>query len=944
MNNSEYKYKQDLPDWGPYSKEYAGLGHIMKHPRGGLMEFMFVCGFYGGARIVPNVVFDSGYHHWQANHNLSYYSYRYELVWKDRVFADVMFFDAGHDARLVKIAFRNNETFKQQFEVILVASLRESHVWTEKKLLAGEYWIGAESYREIVFWDHYAQDGLNRGVQTGAIFTDNQALGSARLNTDYDITFPPIGNKSRLIKGRSFGLNVGDSVIYDIDLDHDLADAHLYIRYGLSGIKALSCTIKINDISQKVVLREISNNAINFESLKYICIKAGHLSSGISSMQLEITNVKFDSEKSKQQEFILDGFILRSGEVNIEMPTRIQLIHHKTRLLYQTDDSMSGLSFHPKHMPNAAYGVWCEYAKPQIPSVYQKMNYLYMQPVRELYANDIDNQIKRLQIRPGFFQNRNSNTMSLLYRIKPLYCDEKSENSVYLAISSDSDEEQALKKAKEVFQKRHEIERDILKKYEYNRYRAPLPQYAFSQERMMTQLLTNIGYPVQLKGKFNKHYTPGKAWGGLYFWDTGFHALGLAEYSIERAIDAIDLYFTDIDDLKHAFIMHGSPVPMPIHALWQIFQRTGRKEVLEKSYDKAKRMVDFLAGKVLDSRMDKFNNGLLSSYEYFYNAAGWDDYPAQAYIHATFNGDICLADNVACAGYPSHVILAVKLIRLMAFVLDKKEDIEELTQDIDYITNALQVWSWDERAGYFSYVINDTKEHFYYDQNTNFNMGLDGCLPLMAGITTDEQTRILVEKLKDPQRLWTNIGLTAVDQSAPYFTYGEGYWNGRVWMPYNWLFWKTMLTLGELQFAAKIAKTCLDVWNKEVNRSYNIWENFIIQTERGAGCSQFAALSAPVIEFCNAYYKPGRITTGFNTIVYIQEYDAHSDKFECVVNSPFRKGVTSLLVVMGQGIRYLISINGKRIEKKASSSGLISLKLKLGEEMTKIQILPSEAI
>ena len=52
-------------------------------------------------------------------------------------------------------------------------------------------------------------------------------------------------------------------------------------------------------------------------------------------------------------------------------------------------------------------------------------------------------------------------------------------------------------------------------------------------------------------------------------------------------------------------------------------------------------------------------------------------------------------------------------------------------------------YSWDPEAGYFSYVRYDDAENcagiLRYENGVNFNMGLDGASPLLAGICTPEQ-------------------------------------------------------------------------------------------------------------------------------------------------------------------------------------------------------------
>jgi hypothetical protein len=95
-------------------------------------------------------------------------------------------------------------------------------------------------------------------------------------------------------------------------------------------------------------------------------------------------------------------------------------------------------------------------------------------------------------------------------------------------------------------------------------------------------------------------------------------------------------------------------------------------------------------------------------------------------------------------------------------------------------------------------------------------MGLGGASPLISGICNKKQTDALLSHLKTKGEIWSDIGLSAVDQSAPYFS-NNGYWNGTVWMPHQWFFLKTMLDLGESDFAYKIGTitTGFNVWIKE---------------------------------------------------------------------------------------------------------------------------------
>ena len=150
-------------------------------------------------------------------------------------------------------------------------------------------------------------------------------------------------------------------------------------------------------------------------------------------------------------------------------------------------------------------------------------------------------------------------------------------------------------------------------------------------------------------------------------------------------------------------------------------------------------------------------------------------------------------------------------------------------------------------------------------------MGLDGVTPLVAGIVSPEQAETLLDHLFTEGRLWSPCGITAVDQSAPYYRI-DGYWNGTVWMPHQMILWKTMLDLGLPEKARCIADTALSNWERECADSYNCYEHFMLATGRGGGWNNFSGLSSPIINWYNAYHTPGTVSTGFGTLVTAAEW------------------------------------------------------------------------
>src|SRR6185312_13209608 len=215
----------------------------------------------------------------------------------------------------------------------------------------------------------------------------------------------------------------------------------------------------------------------------------------------------------------------------------------------------------------------------------------------------------------------------------------------------------------------------------------------------------------------------------------------------------------------------------------------------------------------------------------------------------------------------SHTIRCAKLLRAAAAALGRPEDFAEYDADITELSSSLQKYSWDATSGYFGYVLHNANGEptgiLRDETGANYNMGLDGVYPLVAGICSRDQEEAILERLFSEKHLWMDIGITTVDRSAPYYS-TSGYWNGTVWLAHQWFFWKTMLDLGRANLAHRIAQTGLELWKKATDSTYNCWEHFVSREPFGAGWHQFTSLSSPTLSWFAALYTPGRLTCGFD--------------------------------------------------------------------------------
>jgi hypothetical protein len=448
----------------------------------------------------------------------------------------------------------------------------------------------------------------------------------------------------------------------------------------------------------------------------------------------------------------------------------------------------------------------------------------------------------------------------------------------------------------------------------------------FSQERMAATTMLNVVYPVYTRRTFIRHSTPGKWWDCLYTWDSGFIGLGLLEIDIERAVDSLNAYVTDPGDPQAAFMHHGSMVPVQMYLFKELWNRTQDRRMLEYFYPRMRQYYQFLAGRLGSSTTRSLKSNLLKTWNYFYNSGGWDDYPPQ--WHVRVEG---LQRWISPVVTTTQAIRSARILRSAAVALGASSDLPMYDEDIHTFYQALQTHTWDEEAGYFSYMVHDDYGNpihpLYYDPNgprrANFNMGMDGASPLYAGVCTPEQETRLLDHLFSPQHMWTRIGLSTVDQSAPYYR-KDGYWNGAVWMAHQWFFWKAMLDLNQGERAHQIAKTALDLWKNEVEESYYCFEHFVVQSGRGAGWHQFSALSTPVLSWFGAYHRLGRLTTGMDVWIESSAFSDHDRSLAARLrlHGPVDRP-TTLLATMQAGPKYQVMWNEQEIAYQELYPGVL---------------------
>jgi hypothetical protein len=279
---------------------------------------------------------------------------------------------------------------------------------------------------------------------------------------------------------------------------------------------------------------------------------------------------------------------------------------------------------------------------------------------------------------------------------------------------------------------------------------------------------------------------------------------------------------------------------------------------------------------------------------------------------------------------------------MVADILKKEDDKATYLEDIERVSSALQKYSWDENCGYFSYVIhNDDGQavgQYRNAQGENLNKTMDGIYPIIAGAVTEDQKTRILGHLKSDDEMFSPVGISAVDKTASYYI-TNGYWNGNVWLSHQWFVWKTMLDLGETDFAFRIAETALKSWKREVEYSYYTFEMFNITSGRGGWFHNFGGLSTPVNIWTNAYYKPKTLSTGLDTMVMDSNFNDNATEFSGNIRYYGNNEKYSVIAVMTDTKEsFNVTVNGENADFFIRDKGIIEITISGNTKSAEIKI------
>lgn len=842
-----------LPLWGPYSKRFFGISHIADSEKGYRSDFFFVPSLYRKNPSLPLAKAPFHYTPWEADQILSYYSYRQQMMWKDILYMQGEFAALPRKNSFLCRASLVNQLdcdveFTLHFFSMLALNDAENFLLKSAENLL---WLDAGKYTSLSMENPSYYEGINLDGYRNGCWKDPSAIHAVATIS-------------------SFGEGKGDFIQWD--LSAPVRNKKLFIRYKLTSQEKI--TILVN--GKKVILPKSAN--------EYAIAGAGSFSG-------EKVILSFAVPLAKNSGFFLDGIALGEN-LEIQKAPRLSIPE-----IYRGKAKNSLILKFP-HAP-FYYGI----RQDRKGSISRSAFVENLENTFQYLSNVISDPTS------SYFDTARGEDGGYDICLQPIEVKAGKKEDIYFLLTCAETLEEAQTSLQDPILASPPLCRKYFAKKQKKHSRIPENAYSFSQERMRAVTMTNIVFPIRLNEEYIRHFTPGRCWDSLYTWDSGFTGLGLLEIDPARAAECLNTYTCPEED-DAPFILHGTPLATQILLFHELLNRSCSREFLVYFYPRVKKMHDFLSGLAASSNTAKFSKaGLLRSWKYGYNSGGWDDYPAQQYVHKN------KAHHILPVITSAFCIRTAKILANWADVLHKKEDALLYRTQAKKLTQSIQKYSWNEKSGYFSYTVHDEKGnykgHFLMEDGTDWNMGLDGVSPLICAAVTKKQHQKLWQKLRSEKHFRSLTGISTVDMSAPYFK-SDGYANGVNWTAFEYFLWKSSLDEGEFEDAWKIAKSALELWQRECQTFYTCSEHFVIRSSRGNGWPHFSSFSTPYSCYFHAFYIPGRATVGFDTQILANTMTAKGGSLT-IKNNGTNGGSFGVLLSLEEG-KYSFSFNGKKLK------------------------------
>lgn len=244
---------------------------------------------------------------------------------------------------------------------------------------------------------------------------------------------------------------------------------------------------------------------------------------------------------------------------------------------------------------------------------------------------------------------------------------------------------------------------------------------------------------------------------------------------------------------------------------WEVYKITLDKSFLRQMYQSSKKFYNYYT-----SHRDTDQDGLC-------------EWGGEAVLESVRDSRVAVWDQV---GYPSEfesldlncmLVMEAKSLENMAKVLGLKNEAQFWSKDYRKRSKLINKTFWDSED-HFYYNVNKKDHSFTYKKRNDLKRKeIIGFLPLWAGIADRKQAKYLVKHLTDTASFWRPYGVPSLAANDPYYN-PRGYWNGPVWIQWDYLIERGLLDYGYKGVAKEMVQRVKKNMIEVLKSGHELWE------------------------------------------------------------------------------------------------------------------------
>lgn len=361
----------------------------------------------------------------------------------------------------------------------------------------------------------------------------------------------------------------------------------------------------------------------------------------------------------------------------------------------------------------------------------------------------------------------------------------------------------------------------------------PVPEFSDPEKTALywsaNNMMRQVFYPAEGKSKYNYYvFSREPTWGWGHGGQVFHESIAMLAYAYIDPVSAMNSqrvysqrqypngyinYRTGsyLDEIIEHNGQLTSSAPWYSWLNWEVYRITKDEAFLKEMYGSSKKFFEFYV-----SNRDSDRDGLC-------------EWGGEAILESVRDALVAVWDQV---GYPTNfesldlncmLVMEAKSLEAMARELGLDAEAERWKADHEKRTELINKTFWDEENGFYYNVDKTTHKFTFRKENDLKRDEIIGFLPLWAGIADQRQAKRLVKKLTDPEQFWRPYGVPSLSAKDPYYN-ARGYWNGPVWVEWDYLVMKGLLDYGYKAEAKELVNRVAKGMTTILKKDHNLWE------------------------------------------------------------------------------------------------------------------------